>query len=285
MQDFTWLRHITIGQYLPGDSLAHRLDPRAKITIALLLTVAMMVNASYLGNLLLLAICLGLVGASGVSLRYILSGMRPAAPILAMLIVFQILFMGNSSPDMLLPARMFFQWGPIAIGAAGFQLAFVLMARFFLLTVLASLLTNTTPMSYLAYGIEDMLRPFRRLGLPAHEISVVGASALRGVPRLGEELETIMKAQASRGADLGTRRRFNFIHTTRAVLVVLVPLFLDAFRRAEELIVAMEARCYVGGQGRTRMVQLRLAGADWLAMAGCALASACLVIFRTRFPF
>ena len=184
-----------------------------------------------------------------------------------------------------LPLVVFFEWGPIVISSAGIQLVFVLWARFLLLTILASVLTNTTPMAYLAYGIEDMLRPFSRFGLPAQEISLIGTIALRFVPILGEGLETIMKAQASRGANLGTGGRLNFIRTTRAVLVLIVPLFLDAFRRAEDLIVAMEARCYAGGKGRTRLVQLHFMGMDWALLITFLAITTALVAFRTRFPF
>lgn len=285
MQDFASLRHITIGQYLPGESVIHRLDPRTKLTIVLLLTIAMTVNTSYLANGILLLLCLGLLWASQISAKYVLGTVRPALPVLIFLAIFQMLFLGTTSVTTTLPVVVFFEWGPIVIGSAGIQLVFVLWARFLLLTILASVLTNTTPMAYLAYGIEDLLRPFSRFGLPAQEISLIGTIALRFVPILSEGLETIMKAQASRGADLGTGGRLNFIRTTRAVLVLIVPLFLDAFRRAEDLIVAMEARCYAGGKGRTRLVQLHFMGMDWALLITFLAITAALVAFRTRFPF
>lgn len=285
MQDFAFLRHVTIGQYLPGDSLVHRLDPRAKITLVLLLSIAITVNTSYLANIVLLGICLGLIGAAHVSLKYVLGGVRPALPLIIILAILQLLFYGNAPVATALPNVLLVAWGPVQITTHGIQLVMVSLLRFVDLMILASILTNTTPMAYLTYGIEDMLRPFSRLGLPAYDISLIGTIALRFVPILAEELEAIMKAQASRGADLGTGGRLQFVRTTRNLLALIVPLFLQAFRRAEDLIVAMEARCYAGGRGRTRLVQLHLAPADVLMLVATALVSAALVAYRSRFPF
>lgn len=285
MQDFALLRHITIGQYLPGDSLVHRMDPRAKITVVLLLSLALTVNTSYLANILLLALCLGLIRAAGISLRYVLNGVRPALPFIIALSLMQLAFYGNPSVTSRLPAVTFLRWGPIFITSSGLQLVLVSLARFVDLMILASILTNTTPLAYLAYGLEDMLRPFGRLGVPAHEISLIFILALRFVPILAEQLETLAKAQASRGADIGAGGRWRFWHTARAMLVLIVPLFLDAFRRAEELIVAMEARCYAGGRGRTRLVQLQMRPADVTIIFITAVLSAGFIWFRKSFPF
>jgi len=285
MQDFAFLRHLTIGQYLPGDSFVHRLDPRTKITLALLLVIALTVNVSYLANIALFALCLGLIAAAGLSLRYVLGGVRPAVPVLLFLAVFQLLFLGDTPLQSAIPRHVFWQWGPFSISTIGFQVAVVSLLRFSSLTILVSLLTNTTPMAYLAYGIEDMLRPFRRLGVPAHEIALVGTITLRFVPILAEQMETIMKAQASRGANIGAGGRLGFLRSARGMLAFVVPLFLDAFRRAEDLIVAMEARCYAGGRNRTRLVQLRLGPADDAVLAAALVITVALVVFRARFPF
>jgi len=285
MQDLAFLRHVTIGQYVPGESTIHRLDPRVKITIVLLLTAAMISTTSYLANAFLLLVCLALIGLSRMPLGYILGSVRPALPVLVVLALFQLLFLGDTTLSTSFPNRVLLEWGVITVSTNGIQLACVLWARFLLLTMLTGLLTNTTSMSNLTLGLEDMLRPFSYLGLPAHEISLIGTIALRFVPILGEEMETIMKAQASRGANLAMGGRFQFIRTTRAVLVLIVPLFLDAFRRAEELVVAMEARCYTGGRGRTRMAQLQLTWTDWVFLAAFGVVSICVIVFRTRFPF
>ena len=284
MQDFAFLRHVTIGQYLPGDSLMHRLDPRTKITLVLLLTAAMVLNISYMANSILLLLCFTLVGLSQLPLRYVLSSMRPALPVLVVLAVFQVLFLGDSTLATAIPNRILVDWGVLTVSTTGIQMAYVLWVRFLVLTILTGVVTNTTPMSYLSRGIESMLRPFTHIGLPAHELSLVGTIALRFVPILGEELETIMKAQASRGANLTAGGRLTFVRTTRAVLVLIVPLFLDALRRAEELIVAMEARCYTGGRHRTQLVRLRLGRLDWLVLAATSVVTAGMIAFRQRFP-
>lgn len=285
MQDFALLRHITIGQYLPGESFVHRMDPRVKITVVLLLALALTVNTSYLANTLLLALCVALIRAAGISLGYVLNGVRPALPFIIVLSLMQLAFYGNPAVTTSLPAVTFLHWGPIFITNSGLQLVLVSLARFVDLMILASILTNTTPLAHLAYGLEDMLRPFGRLGVPAHEVSLIFILALRFVPILAEQLETLAKAQASRGADLGTGGRWRFWRTARAMLVLIVPLFLDAFRRAEELIVAMEARCYAGGRGRTRLVQLQMRPVDAIALIVSALIAAGFIWFRKSFPY
>jgi len=285
MQDFASLRHITIGQYLPGESVIHRLDPRTKITIVLLLTIAMTLNTSYLANVILLLLCLGLLWASQISLKFVLGTVRPALPLIIILAILQLVFYGDVPVTTSLPVVTLLRWGPVNITSSGIQLVVISLLRFLDLMILASILTNTTPMAHLAYGIEDMLRPFSRLGLPAHEISLIGTIALRFVPILAEQMETIMKAQASRGADLGTGGRLSFIRTTRGMLVLIVPLFLDAFRRAEDLIVAMGARCYAGGRGRTRLVQLRMQAVDIAILIATAVVTVVLIVFRVQFPF
>lgn len=284
MQDFALLRHITIGQYLPGESAVHRMDPRAKITIVALLALAMTVNTSYLANIILLLLCLGMVRAAGISLAYVLGSVRPALPFIVVLALLQLAFYSDASVTTALPNITFLEWGPIHITSYGLQLVIVSLLRFVDLMILAGILTNTTALAHLAYGLEDMLRPFARIGVPAQELSLILILALRFVPILAEQLEILMKAQASRGANLGTGRRLDFIRTTRSMLVLIVPLFLDAFRRAEELILAMESRCYAGGRERTRLTELKLHTADIAIMAGTAAICAALILFRTSFP-
>ncbi len=285
MQDFAVLRHITIGQYLPGDSFIHRLDARVKITLVIALIAALTVNTSYLANGLLSLLCLGLIGVAGLPLRYILGGVRPVAPVLIVLALFQILFFGDMAVTTTLPNVTIWRWGIFYVSTRSVQMAVVSLLRFMDLTVLVSLLTNATPMAQITYAIEDMLRPFARLGVPAHEISLVGAITLRFVPLLAEQMETIMKAQASRGARVAAGGRFSFIHIARSALVFVVPLFLDAFARAEDLIVAMEARCYTGGRGRTRLAQLQMRPSDIVVLVLATAGAACLILYARRLPF
>lgn len=285
MEDFEFLRHITIGQYLPGDSLVHRLDPRVKISVMLFMTIAITFNISYLANIILLAVCLLFVVLSEIPVGYILSGVKPALPLIIVLAILQLLFYGDAFIPYNAESKTILRWGWIHITNGSVQLVIVSALRFLQLLFLASLLTNTTTISDLTNGIEAMLSPFSRIGLPGHELALVGTTALRFVPILAEQLEIIMKAQASRGADLGTKGKLQFIQTTRQMVVLIVPLFIDAFRRAEDLILAMQARCYVGGRHRTKLVHFRFRRADYIAYVLVLVFSAAMVIFRNRFPF
>lgn len=284
MEDFELLRYVTIGQYLPGDSVVHRLDPRAKISIFLFLTLAVTFSLSYTANAILLLVTLLLVLVARIPLRYIFSGLRPALPFIIILAVLQLLFYGYAYRPYGLSTQTLVHWGWINITTGSVQLVVVSLLRFVQLLFLTSLLTNTTPLTRLTNGLEAMLRPFGRVGLPAHELSLVATVALRFVPLLGEQLEIIMKAQASRGASIGARGGLNFVTTARQTAVLIVPLFIDAFRRAEDMILAMQARCYVGGRGRTSYIRLRFTRTDWACFAAAALFSAAMLILRNRFP-
>jgi len=266
VEDFEFLRNVTIGQYLPGDSFVHRLDPRTKMTVMILMVLPITFTLSYLANLLLVLVCLGFVALSGISVKYILSGVKPALGMITILALMQLFFYG----DTYVPANMqivtLFHWGIFHVTNGSVQLVFVSIMRFLSLLFLASLLTNTTTTTGLTHATEDMLRPFAFLKVPAHELSLVLTIALRFVPILAEQLETIMKAQASRGADMGSGGKLQFIQTTRQVVVLVVPLFINAFQRAEDLVLAMESRCYTGSAGRTRLVHLHMTRTDLLTI-------------------
>jgi energy-coupling factor transport system permease protein len=285
MEDFELLKYVTIGQYLPGDSLVHRLDPRTKLSVFLFLTLAATFSLSYLANAILLLVTLLLVLFSGISLGYIFAGIRPAVPIIVILAILQLLFYGDAYTPYGMTTRTLFQWAWIHVTNGSVQLVIVSTVRFVELLFLTSLLTNTTTLTGLTHGMEAMLRPFARLGLPSHEISLVMTIALRFVPLLAEQLEIIMKAQASRGADIATRGRLRFVTTARQVAVLIVPLFVDAFRRAEDLILAMQARCYIGGRGRSSYVRLKFARLDYVAYAAGLLFSTAMLVCRNCFPF
>jgi energy-coupling factor transport system permease protein len=285
MEDFELLKYVTIGQYLPGASIVHRLDPRTKLSVFLFLTLAATFSLSYLANAILLVVTLLLVLLSGISLGYIFAGIRPALPIIVVLALLQLLFYGDAYTPYGMATHTLFQWGWIHITNGSIQLVIVSTLRFVELLFLTSLLTNTTTLTGLTHGMESMLRPFGRLGLPGHEISLIMTIALRFVPLLAEQLEIIMKAQASRGADIATRGRLRFVTTTRQVAVLIVPLFIDAFRRAEDLILAMQARCYVGGRGRSSYTHLKFAVQDYAAYAAGLLFAVVMLVLRKRFPF
>lgn len=284
MEDFELLRYVTIGQYLPGDSVIHRLDPRTKISAMLFIVAAVTFSRSYVANAMLLVVTVALVWLARIPVRYIFSGLKPALPFILLLVLLQLLFYSSAYVPYGMENQTLFQAGWIHITTGSVQLVVVSLMRFVELLFLTSLLTNTTTLTNLTHGIEAMLRPYGRIGMPAHELSLVATVALRFLPLLAEQMEIIMKAQASRGADVGQGGRLQFVNTARQMTVLIVPLFVDAFRRAEDLILAMEARCYTGGRGRTSYIHLRFARMDWLAMGLSLLLSAAILAFRNRFP-
>jgi energy-coupling factor transport system permease protein len=284
MDDFEFLRHVTIGQYFQGQSIIHRIDPRAKLTVMLLLVILNAFIVSVTGNLILVLLCTGLVLLSGISVRFIISGIKPALPIIILFALMQLFFQGKIFEPYAIKNVTYWEWGFLAVTSGSIQLVIVTILRFLEIFFLVSLLTATTTTTDLAYAIEDMLRPFQRLRVPAYEISLVGTIALRFVPIFAEELEMIMKAQASRGADLGQGGAVRFIKRTRQLVALIVPLFVDAFRRAEDLVLAMEARCYTGGHGRTQIRRFQMESRDYVALCVTLVLSVLMIVFRNVFP-
>lgn len=278
MSEFELLRNITLGQYLPTGSYLHRMDARAKIVATLLLVAAVSFTPTLAGNAVLLGVCLGVVGLARIPLRYALRGLLPAVPLLLILAVMQLLFFGRAYDP---SSPVVFRWGWILVTAAVARLVLVSAARFVELLLVTSVFTLTTTTSELTHGIESLLRPFRRFRVPAHELALVVTIAIRFVPTLALEAERLMKAQASRGGRTGGSR-WRFVERTRQMLPVLVPLFTFALRRGEELVVAMEARAYTGGAGRTAYAVLQGSPADWLVPAAVLVFLA--VMLRAPFP-
>ena len=213
-----------------------------------------------------------------------LSGIKPALPLILLFALMQLFFYGDAYPPYGMEAETYWRWGIMSITNGSMQLVVVTLMRFLEIFLLVSLLTGTTTTTNLAYAIESMLEPFQRLRVPAQEISLVGTIALRFVPIFAEQMEIIMKAQASRGADFGTGGVFHFVKRTRQMATLIVPLFVDAFRRAEDLIVAMDARCYTGGQGRTRIVRFQMDGLDLGVLGGVLLFGILMLVWRNGFP-
>ncbi len=285
MEEFEIRRYITIGQYLPLNSPIHRLDPRFKLVAFTILIAAVTFTPTYLGNAVLLAIVSLLVVVARVPFRYALSGLRPALPVLLLLMALQMAFYTEGFARGVAGAcvSVLDLWF-IHVTTCSIKLALVSAARFVELLMLTSLLTLTTTTTELAHGIERLFSPLQaRFNFPAHELALIFTIAMRFVPTFAEELERIMKAQVSRGADLGQRGRLRFIQQTKALLPVLVPLFMSAFRRAEDLILAMEARCYVGGRGRTHFTQLRSTPQDYFAVAAAFLLA--VLVLSTPWPW
>jgi len=265
-------RYVTIGQYIPRESPVHRLDPRSKIAAVTVLTVAVFVVRDFSGYGLLTLFLLGVVLASQIPLGYLLRGLRPVLFLLLMTLVLNVFFSGIQGGTVL------FQLGPVVATREAVLRAVFIGYRLVALVLVTSLLTFTTSPVQLTDGIERILRPFRRLGVPAHELAMMMTIALRFIPTLLEETEKIMKAQMARGAEF---EHGNILRRARALVPVLVPLFVSAFRRADELALAMEARCYRGGEHRTRMKELRLAPRDAVALA---LTIAASFVFTIPYP-
>ena len=259
--EFEFLRNVTIGQYLPTGSAFHRLDPRAKLVMAVLFLIGVLASDSLIGQAAAHAAVVAGLLLARIPLSYAWRGLRAALPFLALLALLQVLTIPRNDVG-----YVFWRWGWLAITTVDLLAAAVSLARFVALILGLSLFSLATSTTELAHGTEHLLRPLQRLGLPAHEFSLMLVIALRFVPLLALEAERMAKAQASRGADLG-RGRGNPFQRARRMLPLLVPLFVAALRRAETLATAMEARCYTGGKGRTHLIQLQARWPDVLAVA------------------
>lgn len=267
MQNFELLRNVTIGQYIPTGSVIHRLDPRAKMLTAVFLILAISFNMSILANALFLLVVVAIARLSRIEIRYLLRGFLLGLPVLIFIFATQFLFLGGVEPA----GHIFFQWGWFRITQYSLHLMSISAFRITSFIFLTSLITMTATTTELTHGVESLLRPFRRWGVPSHELALILMITLRFVPTLAEELERIMKAQASRGADLGNRRFWNPVKAAQSYLPLIVPLFIGAFHRAEDLVLAMEARCYVGGAGRTNYIELHSRTLDWVVVGAAFL--------------
>ena len=249
------LKNVTLGQYYPGNSPVHRLDPRMKIY----LTIAYIVGVFMVGNLpgyvLALAFLLGATKLSGIRIKYLLRGLRPLMFIIVFTFVLNLFFAAGETVLVAL--------GPLHITYEGLRTAVYYSLRLMFLVMGTSLLTLTTSPIQLTDGIERILRPLQVFHFPAHELAMMMTIALRFIPMLLEETDKIMKAQMARGADFESG---NLIARAKAMLPLLVPLFVSAFRHSADLAMAMEARCYHGGANRTRMHELKYARRDGVAL-------------------
>ena len=249
------LKDITLGQYFPGKSPIHRLDPRAKLVALILYIVALFLAKWFVTYAFLLLILALVVRLSTVKPKALLKGMKP---ILILLIFTAVLNMFYT------PGRTLVSFWVFTITYEGILHAFFMVLRIMMLISCTFLLTYTTSPLALTDGLEGLLSPLKKIKVPVHELAMMMSIALRFIPTLIEETDKIMSAQRARGADFDTG---NLIQKAKALIPLLVPLFISAFRRADELATAMECRCYHGGVGRTRMNQLRFRTADSLFMA------------------
>ncbi|MCD6309378.1 MAG: energy-coupling factor transporter transmembrane protein EcfT [Candidatus Eremiobacteraeota bacterium] len=254
------VRNISIGVYVDTDSAIHRLDPRLKILILAALMILVFVFTRWHEFMVLFALLVFVAILSRIPLRFIWRGFRMILFFILLAVVFN-LFLTRGGD-------VIFSWRFITITTEGAKLAGLMAARLIILVLGTSLLTLTTSYLQLTDALESLLKPFRRIGVPAHEIAMMMTIALRFIPTLLEETEKIIKAQTSRGAEFD---QGNIIKRVRLLLPILIPLFVHAFRVAEDLAVAMEARCYRGGEGRTRLRQLVFTRTDLAVSIGVIL--------------
>jgi len=250
------IRDITIGQYYPVDSKLHRLDPRTKIVCTLLYLISLFLFQNIYGYLLATVFLVSVICISKVPFKFIVKGLKPIIMFIFITVFFN-LFLTKTG-------NVLFEIWIIKVTDDGLRAAFFMLLRLIYLILGSSLMTFTTTPNALTDGIERLLWPLRKVKIPVHEIAMMMSIALRFIPILLEETDKIMKAQIARGADLESG---NVIQKAKAMVPILVPLFVSAFRRATDLAMAMEARCYRGGEGRTKMKPLVYRKRDYAAYA------------------
>jgi len=259
-------RDLTLGQYYPVDSLIHRLDARTKLLMTLIHIIALFTARDFLAYALAAAVLVIWVALSKVPVGYMLRGLKPILFLLFISVFFNIFWTKG---------EILFALGPIAVTKEGLLQAARMALRLILLIFGTSLLTYTTSPTQLTAGLEQGLHFLNYIRIPVHEIAMMMTIALRFLPILTEETNKIIMAQKARGADFETG---NMIRRAKAMVPILVPLFVSAFRRANDLAMAMEARCYHGGEGRTRMKPLKFGKADYIAIILFAVYLAAMIV-------
>ncbi|MBW4827043.1 MAG: energy-coupling factor transporter transmembrane protein EcfT [Clostridiaceae bacterium] len=248
------LKDITIGQFFPGDTIVHKLDPRVKILITFVFIISLFFINKFYPYIFILGFILTAIKLSQVPFKYVLKGLKPLRFILIITFVINV-FMTKGV--------VLFNIGPLEVTKEGLNQAVFMALRLIFLIMGTSLLTLTTSPISLTDGIEKLLNPLKVIGLPAHELAMMMTIALRFIPTLLEETDKIMKAQMARGADFESG---NILNRAKNLVPLLVPLFVNSFRRADELAMAMEARCYRGGEHRTRLNEIKIERIDYIAM-------------------
>lgn len=248
------LKDITIGQYFPGKSVVHRLDPRFKIIITAIFIVSLFCADNFLGLLISCVFMLISFLISQIPFKLMLKSIKPIIPIIIFTTVLNLFFLDGVT---------LFKIGFIKITYEGLRTSGFMIVRIIALIMGTSLLTYTTSPITLTDAIERLMSPLAKIHLPVHELAMMMTIALRFIPTLIEETDKIMSAQKARGADMESG---NLMQRAKALTPILIPLFVSAFRRAEELALAMECRCYHGGDGRTRLKELKSTSADYMAL-------------------
>lgn len=262
------IRDITLGQYYPADSILHRLDPRVKFIGTLIFLVSVFLFRSVFGFAAITLFLVSMIIISKVPVKFMFKGLKAILFILLITVVFNLI---------LTPGEVLWRFGIIKVTREGVVLAAKMAVRLSYLVIGSSIMTLTTTPNQLTDGLESLMRPLEKIKVPVHEIAMMMSIALRFIPILLEETDKIMKAQIARGADFESG---NVIQKAKALVPLLVPLFISAFRRANDLAMAMEARCYHGGSGRTQMKPLKYAGRDYMAYGMLAAYLAVCIALR-----
>ncbi len=265
------LKDITLGQYFPGNSLLHRFDPRSKILFTVLFIAAIFLCKGLVSYGITLLILLMMIGISKVQPRVFLKGMKPVVFIVVCTAILNLFYTSGT---------VLWSWGILKITEEGIWKAGFMVLRILMLIACTLLLTYTTSPILLTDGMEKLLRPLKKLNFPVHELSMMMSIALRFIPTLIQETDKIISAQKARGADFDSG---NLIQKAKALIPILIPLFISSFRRAEELAIAMECRCYHGDEGRTSLRQLRYAGRDYGLIVFSIALCAGIVVLRVVF--
>ena len=264
------LKDITLGQYFPGQSVIHRLDPRTKLVMLVVYIVALFLAESWVSYGLMFLFLVLVICLSTIPLKAIVRGMKPLVVILVFTGVLNLFF----SQD----GEVVFRFWIFTATTGGLFRAVMMMSRILMLITGTFLLTYTTSPIALTDGLESLMNPLKKVGVPVHELSMMMCIALRFIPTLIEETDKIMCAQKARGADFETG---SLMDRAKALIPILVPLFISAFRRADELATAMECRCYQGGEGRTKMKLLRYHREDFLSYGVGVVLIIAVIVLKT----
>lgn len=267
------LRDITLGQYYPADSIIHKLDPRTKLFATLLFIISVFSFDGIVGFIVMTAFLFGVIALSKVPLSFMLRGLKAIMILLVIAGLFNLF---------LTPGQVLWSIWKIHITREGLRNAVLMTIRMIYLIMGSSVMTLTTTPNQLTDGLEKALKPLQKINVPVHEIAMMMSIALRFIPILIEETDKIMKAQMARGADFESG---NLIHKVKNMVPLLVPLFVSAFRRADDLAMAMEARCYNGGEGRTKMKPLKYVARDHKAYAIIFAYFIVILLCRTFLPW
>lgn len=262
------IKDITIGQYFASDSIIHKLDPRVKVTFTFLYIIAIFLISKLWVYAPVLVFLIAIIKISKIKPNFVFKGVKPLLPIILLTFILNVL---------MTPGEVVWKFGIFAVTKSGLNLGFFMAFRLIFLVLGTSLLTLTTSPIELTDAMEKMLHPFSKIGFPAHQFAMMMTIALRFIPTLFEETDKIMKAQMARGADFESG---NIIKRAKNLVPLLVPLFINALKIAGELAVAMEARCYRGGEGRTRLNELSYQNRDFVAYGVIILLFILIIVSR-----